>query len=74
MMLHSGKYVEKDQKRASKLFIKACEMGFGDGCHNLGVIYYEAEGAKKDKNLAKKYFGKSCELGNDEDCQIYNAL
>ena len=46
-------------------------MGFGDGCHNLGVIYYETEG---DKNLAKKYFGKSCELGNDEDCQIYNAL
>ena len=42
-------------------------MGFGDGCHNLGVIYFEAEG---DKNLAKKYFGKSCELGNDEDCQI----
>ena len=49
-------------------------MGFGDGCHNLGVIYYEAEGTKKDKNLAKKYFGKSCELGNDEECQIYNDL
>ena len=71
MMLHSGKYVEKDQKRASKLFIKACEMDFGDGCHNLGVIYFEEKG---DKNLAKKYFGKSCELGNDEDCQIYNGL
>ena len=46
-------------------------MDFADGCHNLGVIYFEA---KDDKNLAKKYFGKSCELGNDEDCQIYNAL
>ena len=73
-MLHSGKYVEKDQKRANKLFIKACEMDFGDGCHNLGVIYFEAKGVKSDKNLAKKYFGKSCELGNDEDCQIYNGL
>ena len=49
-------------------------MGFGDGCHNLGVIYYETEDIKKDKNLAKKYFGKSCELVNDEDCRIYNAL
>ena len=64
----------KNYQKAGEFYKKACEMGFGDGCHNLGVIYYEAEGAEANKNLAKKYFGKSCELGNDEDCQIYNGL
>jgi TPR repeat protein len=53
------------------LFARACELGSGAGCLNLGRQYYGGERATEDKPRARELFAKGCELGEAESC--FNA-
>ncbi|VEJ25432.1 hypothetical protein [Helicobacter pylori] len=37
----------KDYIQAKKYFEKACDLKYGGGCGNLGVLYQKGEGVEK---------------------------
>ena len=56
--LNAHNYIE-----AFEDFKKACEMGNGDGCNNLGLSYEKGLGVKQDYIMAAKLYKKACEIG-----------
>ena len=63
------KYKRKDYKVAHTYYLKACNMDYGQGCFNLGALYYNSEGVSNDAGKAKSYLRKSCDLGYKEGCR-----
>ena len=66
--------VKQDYKKANELFSKSCDLGFGSGCYDLGILYTNGQGVKQDKSMAKEYFGKACDLGDQTGCGEYKKL
>ena len=55
------------QKRGSR-FKRACELGSGWGCNNLGDMYSRGQLGKQDLESARKYFGEACRRGLEHGC------
>ncbi|MBX3160750.1 MAG: sel1 repeat family protein [Deltaproteobacteria bacterium] len=53
---------------AMRLYTRACDGGFADGCNVVGYKYYTAQGVRWDVTQAATYFMKSCELGSLSGC------
>lgn len=56
--------IENDEDMSIKAQIKACQLGYGDACVDLGYTYL----ASKKIDDAKKYFKKACNLDIDIFC------
>ena len=64
LMLFENEVNTSDYGNAAKWFIKACELGSNEGCHNSGNAYeYGKMGEDKDYTLAKKYYTMGAEKG-----------
>jgi TPR repeat protein len=63
-----GKGEDPDGRRAAALFDKACEGGYAQGCHNVGVLYQRGEGVDKDERRAAELYDKACRGGVVADC------
>ncbi len=59
---------KKDYNKANELYKKACDLGNGAGCFNLGVNYSNGNGVSKDLNKANEYYKKACDLGERNGC------
>lgn len=60
----SGIGVSVNVKNAIEYYKKSCDLRYGVGCVNLGVIYAKVENYKD----ANSYFGRACDLRNAEGC------
>ena len=70
----NGSGVAQDGKKAAELYTKACDMGNGGGCYNLGNLYAQGRGIEKDTNAAEKYLKKACEMEPELACDRYKEL
>ena len=55
-MYFQGVGVEQDNTKAKQLFSKACKLGDGKACNNLGWVYKEEKKFKE----SKKFYTKAC--------------
>lgn len=63
--IYEGGYgVNVNLKSAISYYKKACDLRYGVGCVNLGVIYAKVENYKD----ANSYFARACEMRNAEGC------
>ena len=53
---------------ALKMYVRACEGGWGDACSAAGFAYYTARGVRWDVTNAATYFVRACELGSAVGC------
>ena len=50
----------QDFNKAVKFSQKACKLGSGEACNNVGVAYMSGKGVKKNINKAEEYYKKAC--------------
>ncbi|WP_139549418.1 tetratricopeptide repeat protein [Helicobacter pylori] len=62
-------YDKQDFSKAKKYFEKACDLKYGRGCNNLGVLYRDGQGVEKNLTKAAQYVSKACKLGDQEACE-----
>ena len=63
--IYEGGYgVSVNLKSAIAYYKRACDLRYGVGCVNLGVIYAKVENYKD----ANSYFARACEMRNAEGC------
>ena len=67
-----GKYaqgglgLQKDVRKAIRLWTEATELGSVDALYNLGEAYYRGDGVQADKAKAAEYFKKAAMQGHAE--------
>ncbi|MCQ2661099.1 SEL1-like repeat protein [Helicobacter pylori] len=64
----------KDYIQAEKYFEKACDLKYGGGCSNLGVLYQNGQVVEKDLTKAAYFYSKACKLGFQKTCEILKEL
>lgn len=70
-----GRGVPVDKPRALAEFQRACSLGNGDGCANVGRYHEHAlAGLNKSVSQALEWYGKACDLGLAEGCHQAAAL
>jgi hypothetical protein len=62
-MCRDGHGVEKDERRAAKLFQLASDQGFAEGIANLALCYQEGRGVAKDEKRAIALFRQAADKG-----------
>lgn len=69
-----GQGVAKDEKRAAKLYQRACDAGHAPGCFHLGLMYEEGGRIAKDNRWTAQSFKKACDSGHTEACSALKKL
>nr|MDQ2970484.1 PDZ domain-containing protein [Acidobacteriota bacterium] len=64
----SRKLVEKDDRRATQLYIQACDFGDARGCYNVGLMAEQGRGGARDISRAAAHYGQACEMGSSTGC------
>ena len=54
----------QDYQKAAELYSKACRLGNGAGCSNLGFAYANGRGLKQYYAKASEFYVKACDMGN----------
>ncbi|MBI4957166.1 MAG: sel1 repeat family protein [Myxococcales bacterium] len=60
---------KRDPDKALALREKACDIGSGSVCNDVGVAYAKGEGAPKDEAKGAALFGKACDAANALGCR-----
>ena len=61
--------LDKDNKKALKYYVIACDAGYMTGCTNGGILLaMKGTPYSKEFKQARKMFDKSCEAGEDPAC------
>jgi len=63
-MYHYGIGVEKNPKKAKKLYMKAANQGYEPSLVSLGVMYQYGAGVKKNLGKAAEFYQKAAKKGN----------
>ncbi|MBS9781665.1 MAG: sel1 repeat family protein [Gammaproteobacteria bacterium] len=58
--------IKKDKEKTRQYYKMACDVGFSDGCYNLGLDY--AEFPNKDDRKSVEFYDKACQLDDMEAC------
>jgi TPR repeat protein/dienelactone hydrolase len=64
----NGLVGERDYDRAWQYYRRACQNGFGRGCHSLGVMVATGRGVEKDEQRAVDYYRVACARGSEMGC------
>ncbi|HKD17455.1 MAG TPA: PDZ domain-containing protein [Thermoanaerobaculia bacterium] len=64
----TGKFVKKDDHRATALYGKACDLGDAQGCYNVGLNADEGRGSARDLARAVSKYEEACGLGSATGC------
>ena len=64
----TGKFVKKDDHRATALYGKACDLGDPQGCYNVGLMADEGRGGPHDLARAVSKYDEACALGSSTGC------
>jgi TPR repeat protein len=57
------------QTRAFEFLEKACNLGDGEGCLNLGTMYSRGELVRQNVEMASQLFKRACTLGSSAACK-----
>ncbi|MCR5085683.1 MAG: sel1 repeat family protein [Succinivibrionaceae bacterium] len=57
---------DPDQAKALRLYVRACDLGYGFGCSRAGFL--SLHGKRVDYQAAARLYGKGCRLGNQFAC------
>ncbi|RYZ05466.1 MAG: sel1 repeat family protein [Myxococcales bacterium] len=60
--------VPRSLERAAALFGTACDLGYLDSCHNVGMAYMTGEGVVQDLPKAALIFQNACAAGLARSC------
>ena len=64
IMYGNGQGVDKDKKRAVKLFTLATDQGHATAQYNLGIMYYNGRGVDQDDKRAVELFTLAADQGH----------
>ncbi|MGX3098544.1 tetratricopeptide repeat protein [Helicobacter sp. 23-1046] len=64
----SDNIVVKDYHKATKLYKKGCDSGFGQSCRGLGGMYEGGKGVRQDYHKARELYNKACNLEDALAC------
>ena len=64
----TGKFVKKDDHRATALYKKACDLGDAQGCYNAALMADEGRGGAHDVARAVAGYEEACTLGSTTGC------
>lgn len=74
VLYNAGGPLPTSQERWIKYASKACELGHGGGCSEVGVGYAQGLGGLvKNDGRAVEYFKKACDLGDALGCRNYGG-
>jgi TPR repeat protein len=65
---------DDDLRLAARLFQRACDLGHGPACNNLGLAYEGARGVPLDHERAMLAFERACSNGFAEGCSNQGTL
>lgn len=65
---------DEDLKLSARLFQRACDLGHGPACNNLGLAHQSARGVPLDYERALTAFERACSLGFGEGCNNQGTL
>ena len=60
--------------KAAELYKKACDMGYAQGCNNLGLLYVNGQGVRQSYTKAAELYKKACDMGFTGGCKAYAIL
>ncbi len=63
-----------DPRAALSYYLKACQLGDGAGCTNLGFLYESATGAERDLARAATLYQSGCDARNALGCNNLGVL
>lgn len=70
LMLHEGRGgTPPDREAALASFERACRLGHGIGCRNVGVYHRDGVVVARNRDLAREHFEHACELGDQPACR-----
>ncbi len=64
----SGSLVKKDDRRATPLYVKGCDLGDALGCYNAGLMADEGRGVARDVARAAARYEEGCAMGSATAC------
>ncbi len=64
----TGKFVTRNDRRATELYDKACDLGDPQGCYNVALMVEDGRGAAKDIVRAARKYEEACVLGSATGC------
>lgn len=64
----TGKFVGRDDRRATALYVRACDLGDALGCYNAGLMADDGRGTPKDLSRAVARYEEACEMGSSAAC------
>ena len=67
-------YNKGEFDKAAKQWQKACDDNVARACHNLGILYEDAEGVKQDYHKAAELYKRSCDGGFVGSCLNLGVL
>lgn len=74
-LYQDGSSVKQNGKEALRLYMKACDGGNADGCHNAGYLHsYNIPGVKQDHALAMKLYIRACDGGAMPGCGLAGLM
>jgi hypothetical protein len=65
---------DKDFEAAAQMFRRSCDGGNGQGCEQLGFLYYDGTGVPKDFAQTAKLYQAACEEGIYQACSNLGML
>jgi len=63
-----------DWSRGRAIYERACELGHGDGCHALAVMYEVGISVERDRNTAESLYIRACDTGDEHTCVAHRFI
>lgn len=67
-MAHDRIGVPGGNLAANRFYARSCSSGFGDGCYNLGLVYWSGYRVRANAETAMAWFGEGCRLRSASSC------
>jgi uncharacterized protein len=64
----TGTVAERDDAKATPLYVRACELGDARGCYNVGLMYADGRGVAADAARAIAAYDEGCRGGSSTAC------
>jgi TPR repeat protein len=64
----TGRFVDRDDRRAASLYLRGCDLGDAPGCYNVGLMADEGRGSSRSLRTAVARYDEACEGGSSAAC------
>jgi TPR repeat protein len=67
-MAHDRIGVPGGNQAANRFYDRSCKLGYGEGCYNLGLVYWSGYRVRANPETAMAWFGEGCRLRSASSC------